>query len=260
MSSNKRPSVGGGNAANPVVNNSNKRPAPEALKSSKRAAVEGEGAKPIEDKPVSKPIVVFVTGNKRKLEEVCAILSAGEELPFVLHSRKLDLPELQGEPEEISKEKCRLAAKEVKGPVIVEDTSLCFNALKELPGPYIKWFLDKIGLEGLVKILMGYEDKSAFAQCIFAFCGGPDEDPEVFVGRTEGKIVDARGPTNFGWDPVFQPDGFEQTYAEMEKSVKNTISHRYRSLEKMREQLVKRYQKEEGEVAEKLPEAAAKSS
>ena len=52
-------------------------------------------------------------------------------------------------------------------------------------------------------------------------------EPVVFVGRTEGRIVPARGPTDFGWDPVFQADGFGQTYAEMEKEVKNSISHRY---------------------------------
>lgn len=68
-------------------------------------------------------------------------------------SVKLDLPELQGEPEEISKEKCRLAAKEVGGAVMVEDTSLCFNALGGLPGPYIKWFLEKLGHDGLNRML-----------------------------------------------------------------------------------------------------------
>jgi inosine triphosphate pyrophosphatase len=46
------------------------------------------------------------------------------------------------------------------------------------------------------------------------------------VGRTEGRIVASRGHTTFGWDPVFQPEGFQETYAEMDKSVKNTISHR----------------------------------
>ena len=49
-----------------------------------------------------------------------------------------DLPELQGEPVDVSLEKCKLAAKEVGGPVIVEDTSLCFNALGGLPGVYVK--------------------------------------------------------------------------------------------------------------------------
>ena len=71
-----------------------------------------------------------------RLEEVISIL--GDSLPFNLVSAKIDLPELQGEPEEVSKEKCRLAAKEVNGPVMVEDTSLCYNALGGLPGVYIK--------------------------------------------------------------------------------------------------------------------------
>ncbi|KAL2923170.1 Inosine triphosphate pyrophosphatase [Bienertia sinuspersici] len=75
-----------------------------------------------------KPIT-FVTGNPKKLEEVKAIL--GQSIPF--QSLKLDLPELQGEPEDISKEKARLAAIQVNGPVLVEDTCLCFNALKGLP-------------------------------------------------------------------------------------------------------------------------------
>lgn len=80
---------------------------------------------------MSKPIT-FITGNAKKLEEVVAIL--GKEFPRELVSRKMDLPELQGEVNEISIKKCKEAAKHVKGPVIVEDTSLCFHALGGLPG------------------------------------------------------------------------------------------------------------------------------
>lgn len=167
-----------------------------------------------------------MTGNAKKLEEVRAIL--GSSIPF--QSLKLDLPELQGEPEDISKEKARMAASQVNGPVLVEDTCLCFNALKGLPGPYIKWFLEKIGHEGLNNLLKAYEDKSAFAMCIFSLALGPEEEPITFVGKTAGKIVPARGPADFGWDPVFQPDGFEQTYAEMPKPEKNQISHRGKAL------------------------------
>jgi hypothetical protein len=61
----------------------------------------------------------------------------GQAVPLV--SQKIDLPELQGTPEDVSREKCKLAAKEVNGPVLVEDTSLCFNALNSLPGVYIKF-------------------------------------------------------------------------------------------------------------------------
>jgi inosine/xanthosine triphosphate pyrophosphatase family protein len=55
-------------------------------------------------------------GNKKKLEEVVAILEAGSKLPFTVLPAKLDLPELQGEPEEIAAEKCRLAAAELQAP------------------------------------------------------------------------------------------------------------------------------------------------
>ncbi|KAI3826649.1 hypothetical protein L1987_00699 [Smallanthus sonchifolius] len=176
---------------------------------------------------VKLPPVTFVTGNAKKLEEVKVIL--GQSIPF--QSLKLDLlPELQGDPEDIAKEKARFAANQVKGPVLVEDTCLCFNALKGLPGPYIKWFLEKLGHEGLNNMLMAYEDKSAYAMCIFSLAIGPNSEPITFVGKTPGKIVPARGPNDFGWDPVFQPDGYEQTYAEMPKEEKNKISHRSRAL------------------------------
>ncbi|KAL4125090.1 hypothetical protein PRIC2_008679 [Phytophthora ramorum] len=184
----------------------------------------------------SKPVLTFVTGNANKLKEVVAIL--GADFPFELRNQALDLPELQGEPADIAKEKCRLAAKQVQGAVLVEDTSLCFNALKGLPGPYIKWFLEKTGHDGLNNMLAAYEDKSAYAQCIFAYAPAGAE-PQVFIGQTHGKIVPARGPATFGWDPVFQPDGFDQTYAEMEKATKNQISHRYKALEALKTHLVK---------------------
>lgn len=182
-------------------------------------------------------MVTFVTGNKNKLAEVVAIL--GADFPFELRNQAVDLPELQGEPVDIAKEKCLLAAKQVNGPVLVEDTSLCFNALHGLPGPYVKWFLEKTGHEGLNNMLAAYDDKSAYAQCIFAYASGADDaNPQVFVGQTPGVIVPARGPTSFGWDPIFMPDGYSLTYAEMEKATKNSISHRYKSLELLKTFLI----------------------
>ena len=102
----------------------------------------------------------------------------------------------------------------IGGPVLTEDTCLCFNALKELPGPYMyvvpyvallhsmidlcicicyvvaetrvryrKWFLQALGLEGLNNLLMAYEDKSAQAVCTFAYCEGPGHEPLIFEGR-----------------------------------------------------------------------------
>ena len=95
--------------------------------------------------------LTFITGNKNKLAEVKAIL--GDIV--TLQSQSLDLVEIQGSIEAISSDKCRRAAEkvfstpsaprswsllrtlQVEGPVLVEDTCLCFNALQELPGPYM---------------------------------------------------------------------------------------------------------------------------
>lgn len=80
---------------------------------------------------MSKPIT-FVTGNVKKLEEFVAIL--GTSFPRQIISQKIDLPELQGEIEDIAIKKCKEAARIVKGPVIIEDACLCCFALKGLPG------------------------------------------------------------------------------------------------------------------------------
>ncbi|KAM6163800.1 inosine triphosphate pyrophosphatase [Rhynchocyon petersi] len=178
--------------------------------------------------------IVFVTGNAKKLEEVIQIL--GDKFPFTLVAQKIDLPEYQGEPDEISIQKCQEASRQIQGPVLVEDTCLCFNALGGLPGPYIKWFLEKLKPEGLYQLLAGFEDKSAYALCTFALAtGDPGEPVRLFRGRTSGQIVVPRGCRDFGWDPCFQPDGYEQTYAEMPKAEKNAISHRFRALRELQE-------------------------
>ncbi|TKA59829.1 Inosine triphosphate pyrophosphatase [Cryomyces minteri] len=171
----------------------------------------------------------FITGNANKLAEVKAIL--GDTVN--LKSQSIDLVEIQGTIEEISTDKCRRAAEAVGGPVLVEDTCLCFNAFDELPGP--KWFLRALGPGGMHKLLAAYDDKSAQAVCTFAYSEGPGHDPVVFQGRTDGRIVPSRGPTNFGWDSAFEYEG--QTYAEMPKAEKNKISHRGKALAKLTEWL-----------------------
>jgi ribokinase/non-canonical purine NTP pyrophosphatase (RdgB/HAM1 family) len=189
---------------------------------------------------INKPAITFVTGNKKKVEEVQQILRE-DELPFHITNRNLDLPELQGDPEDIAKEKCRIAAKEIGGAVFIEVTSLCFNALHGLPGPYIKWFLERCGHDGLNDMLHGFDDKTAFAQTIVAFCASPSSPVEIFDGRTDGRIVRPRGSLEYGWDPVFEPaEGNNKTYAEMSSAEKNAVSQRGRSFKKFRKYLTDR--------------------
>jgi inosine triphosphate pyrophosphatase len=83
-----------------------------------------------------------------------------------------------------------LGAQLAGGPCLVEDTSLQFTALGGMPGPYIKWFQDKLKSEGLYKILNAYDDKSATAVCTLAFCPAPHADPVLFTGTTSGTIIE----------------------------------------------------------------------
>ncbi|KAL2114597.1 hypothetical protein VUR80DRAFT_4580 [Thermomyces stellatus] len=174
-----------------------------------------------------RPVVNFITGNANKLSEVKAIL----EPAIRVESQAIDIEEIQGTIEEVTEAKCRKAAEAVNGPVLVEDTALCFDAWDGLPGPYIKWFLTKLGNDGLARLVAGFPDKSAEAVCTFGYSPGPGEKPILFQGRTRGSIVPPRGPQNFGWDACFEYDG--RTYAEMPKEEKNKISHRSRALEKL---------------------------
>merc|ERR1712150_129869 len=187
---------------------------------------------------MEKGTIVFVTGNSNKLEEFQSIL--GKEFPYDIVSQKIDLLEYQGSSEEICIKKCKEAVKVLQRPVIIEDTSLCFNAMGGLPGPYVKCFLKEIGPEGLHKMLLPWQDKSAVAMCIFGYADGTKNElgnynVELFVGRKNGKIVEPRGPQYYGWDACFQPDGFDQTYAEMDKKAKNTISHYCIALQRIKE-------------------------
>lgn len=180
-----------------------------------------------------KKTLYFATGNKNKFEEVRAILK-----DFDLKQAKVDLPELQGNPEDVAKEKARIAFDLVKKPVFVDDTGLAFNALNGMPGIYIKHFLESIGLDGLRKLLFGFKDKSAVAYASIGYCDG--KKTKVFIGFCEGKIVKVQDKAkSFGWDGIFKPDGYCMTFASMPKAVKNKISHRRKALESFRKFLVR---------------------
>ena len=94
----------------------------------------------------------FITGNPNKLKEFGQIM--GEVANYEFKTMKIDLPEYQGEPEEIALAKCKTALELANAPVLIEDVSLGFNAMHGLPGPYIKWFLDKMKPEGLFSTIL----------------------------------------------------------------------------------------------------------
>ncbi len=175
--------------------------------------------------------LVFVTGNERKLLEARGILA-----PLKVDVEPLDLPELQGSSDEIAAEKAKVAFAQLNKPLFVEDTSLHINALGGLPGPYIKHFLKSIGNDGILKMLSAFEDRSAVVRTTIGYCL-EDGTVGTVYGEMPGTIVEARGTSNFGvfgFDPIFLPEGFDKTYAEMSNDEKNAISHRRKALEALR--------------------------
>jgi non-canonical purine NTP pyrophosphatase (RdgB/HAM1 family) len=173
--------------------------------------------------------IYFATGNKDKLNEAKEILKE-----YNIIQINVEIPELQGTPEEVTKEKANIAYKKLKKPIIVDDTGLAFNALNGMPGIYIKHFLHAIKQEGLVKLLKGFKDKSAIAFASIGYCDG--KQTKVFIGECKGKIVSPQSKGygfGFGWDPIFSPNGYKGTFATIPPEEKNKISHRKNALEKL---------------------------
>ncbi len=105
----------------------------------------------------------------------------------------------------------------------------------EMPGPYIKWFLEAIGPEGLCRLLDGFNSRSAKAICTMVLIDQHGQE-HLFQGVTAGVIAQQpRGENRFGWDPVFVPEESNGlSYAEMASEAKNQISHRSRALAQLK--------------------------
>jgi len=170
--------------------------------------------------------LVFVTGNEHKRREVREIL--GVEL----ESADLDVPEIQGiDPAEVAAAKA-LAAREALGSpeayVLAEDSGVMIEAWGGFPGALTKWLMGSVGVEGLLGMISGFEDRSARAVCVAAVVT-PGGDVETFRGEVRGEISpEARGEGGFGYDPVFVPEWSALTYAELGEH-KNRDSHRARA-------------------------------
>jgi inosine triphosphate pyrophosphatase len=174
-------------------------------------------------------VLYFLTGNKNKFFEVKKILSGID-----LQQKEIDLVEIQEtNSKKVIEHKLEEAKKHIKEEIIIEDTSLHFDCLNGLPGPLIKWFEKKLDLKVIYDLIKNFDNKTAFAKTIIAYSDGIEN--KFFEGIVEGKIVSPRGEKDFGWGPIFLPNGFDKTFGEMKKSEKNNISMRKIALEKFKE-------------------------
>jgi non-canonical purine NTP pyrophosphatase (RdgB/HAM1 family) len=174
----------------------------------------------------------FITGNQHKADHLAKWLG----MPINHH--KVDLDEIQSlDPHEVAEHKVRQAYEILKVPTLVEDVSLTFEAMGRLPGTYIKWFIEELGVDGLCKLADGLEHRKANARVLYALYDG--SEVHYFENVVKGEIApEPRGAHGFGWDPVFIPEGLDRTYAEIEVGEDlRPYSVRAKAVEKLREYL-----------------------
>ncbi len=176
--------------------------------------------------------IYFITSNEGKFKDAKSIIPEIEKM-------EIDLPEIQEiNPKKIIEAKLIEANKQKKGRFIISDASLYLEAIPGLPGPLIKWFEKTIGNLGLFQLAKNMGNFGAYAKVIVGYMDDRDKI-NYFEGEIKGKIVKPRGSNGFGWDEIFQPNGFKKTFAEMTFEEKNKISHGRIALEKLKEYLKK---------------------
>ena len=153
--------------------------------------------------------ITYVTGNWAKIDSARQIL---EPLGYTVDNIKMETPEIQADDvSEVAKYSAKWAAEELGVPVLKNDSGLFVNSLKGFPGVYTHYVDDTLGVDGLLKLMDGIEDRSAYFKESIAYCE-PGGEPIVFEGFTKGRIdVKKSGTYGWSWDFVFIPDGENQT-------------------------------------------------
>ncbi len=174
-------------------------------------------------------VINFITGNEHKVKEARGIF---KKFGIALKDTDLGYPEIQGHLEDVARFGSKYAANKLKRPVIVEDAGLFIKALNWFPGTYSSYVQETLTNKGILKLMNNVEDRYAEFRSVIGYCT-PKSEPEIFLGTVKGCIsYKERGNYGFAYDPLFIPDGFNQTFGELEREEKNEFSHRRRSLEK----------------------------
>ena len=183
--------------------------------------------------------IVFASHNRGKIAEITEMLS-----PLniqVISALDINLPEVDetGVTFEENAALKALSGASIAGvPCLADDSGLCVNALNGRPGVYSARYAPNRDFNKAMDMLLdeiaqtGSSDRSAYFACVLVL-GFPDGTYQRFEGRCNGVIAESKsGAGGFGFDPVFIPDGYDKTFAELGAEVKNKISHRGNALQK----------------------------
>lgn len=182
--------------------------------------------------------LVFATNNAHKLEEIASILGDKIELLSLkdIHCQA-DIPETSDTLEGNAIQKAEYIHQHYGMDCFADDTGLEVEALNGAPGIYSARYAGEghDSEANMKKLLENMQDKeNRKAQFRTAICLIMDGETHLFEGIVKGEIIkEKKGGAGFGYDPIFVPEGYDLTFAELGNDIKNTISHRAKAVEKL---------------------------
>ena len=205
--------------------------------------------------------IVFATNNQHKLDEIRSILGDTiEVLSLKDIGCDVDIPETGQTLEENALQKAQYIYDHYHISVFADDTGLEVDALNGAPGIYSARYASmeagaheashdaEANMSRLLRELGENNNRRARFRTVIALILKKDVCPcgctsikeiHQFEGIVEGQIIkERRGGEGFGYDPIFQPDGYEETFAELGMEIKNHISHRARAVKKLADYLL----------------------
>ena len=190
--------------------------------------------------------LVFATNNAHKLRELGEILK-GEFTLFSLNDISCtdDIPETGDTLEANASQKSRYIWDRYQLDCFSDDTGLEIAALNNEPGVHSARYAgegknSEDNIEKVLSKLSGENNRKACFRCVISLIIRGNE--YLFEGQVDGEILPERkGVSGFGYDPIFLPDGYTQSFAEMNADLKNSISHRVRAVPKLVRFLLEEY-------------------
>jgi len=192
--------------------------------------------------------LIVATHNTHKTREIEQILGSDSTVQdLTAHPEISEITEGGTSFEENAKLKAITVSKKLRGLVIADDSGLEVEALGGAPGIHSARYAganasDKEKIAKLLRQLAKVDSKSDQRRARFRCVLAVARDGQILAmveGVVEGEIAERpRGSHGFGYDPIFIPDGFEETFAELPEKLKNNISHRAKAIRKLRDKLL----------------------
>ncbi|MDO8601934.1 MAG: non-canonical purine NTP pyrophosphatase [bacterium] len=171
--------------------------------------------------------ITFITGNQKKADYLAKYLG------FPVKHVKLDLDEIQSlDLKKIVEHKVRQAYEKIQAPVIVEDNSLEFEGLGGLPGPFIRFFVERLTNQEMCALVNG-KSRRAKIRVVYGYCDGVRT--EFFEAELDGEVaITPAGNNGWDWDSIIIPKGYEVTRAMLSDEEYKKVYMQARPLEPLK--------------------------